>query len=335
MDILVLGGTRYVGRKIVESAVEKGHKVTLFNRGKTAPDRFPYLETIVGDRTVDATALADRKWDAVIDVCGYWPKAVDVVASVVQGNVGRYVFVSSISVYSDQSPYGLTEETGVLLDDGDPDATELKMEMYGGLKVLCERAVERWFGDKSLQIRPGLVVGPADHSDRFTYWPRKFMRSGPFLVPDCLYAPVQVIDGRDLGDFTVLATEKGLSGAYHVAGPTPPVAFGEFIRAGVTAGGGVADPVFAPCTWLAERGVEPWTELPLVTSLTGEPSPLQTVDNSKAVQAGLEQRTIRQTIEDTIAWWKSERQGAEAKWGLTDEREEALLLELKAKGAAV
>lgn len=335
MDILVIGGTRYVGRKIVESAVEKGHRVTLFNRGKTNTDCFPYLETLRGDRTVNADVLSGRKWDAVIDVCGYWPKAIDLVATVVQENVGRYVFVSSVSVYSDESPIGLTEETGVLLEDGDPNATELKMEMYGGLKVLCERAVSRWFGDRALIVRPGLVVGPGDHSDRFTYWPRRFMRSGPFLAPDVPNAPVQVIDGRDLGDFTVHATERQLGGAFHVTGPTPFVPFAEFLRIGVEAGGGVAEPVLAAGPWLAENGVEPWSDLPLVTSLDGEPSPLQQVDNAKAVAAGLAQRSLEDTVRDTIAWWRAEREGTEPKWGLADTRETELLSALKQTGTTV
>ncbi|MEX2242938.1 MAG: NAD-dependent epimerase/dehydratase family protein [Fimbriimonadaceae bacterium] len=335
MDVLVVGGTRFVGRKIVESAVARGHEVTLFNRGKTDALAFPGLETLTGDRTTDASALRGRRWDAVIDVCGYWPRAVEVVASALEDNVGRYVFVSSISVYSEASPMGLTEDSGVLLEDGDPEATELKMEMYGGLKVLCERTVERWFGDRALIVRPGLVVGPGDHSDRFTYWPRRFARTGPFLAPDCLQEPIQVIDGRDLGDFTVLATEKGLSGGYHVAGPTPPEPFGEFLRSGVEAGGGVAEPVFVPCGWLAERGVEPWTELPLISSLTGEPNPLGTVDTSKAVRAGLVQRTMRQTLEDTISWWNATREGSEPRAGLSDAKETALLEEYKAKRATV
>jgi 2'-hydroxyisoflavone reductase len=335
MDILVVGGTRFVGRKIVESAVARGHAVTLFNRGKTDALAFPGLEALTGDRTTDASALKGRRWDAVIDVCGYWPKAIEVVASALADNVGRYVFVSSISVYSDASPMGLTEESGVLLEDGDPEATELVMEMYGGLKVLCERTVERWFGDRALVVRPGLVVGPGDHSDRFTYWPRRFMRPGPFLVPGCKDHPVQFIDGRDLGGFTVLATERSLSGAYHVAGPTPPVPFGEFIRQGVAAGGGVAQPQWVSCALLAEKGVEPWTEIPLVSSFSGETSPLNTVDNGKAVGAGLGLRPVSTTIADTIEWWKAERTGTEPRWGLSSEKEGALLKEVRQRSEIV
>ncbi len=329
MNILVIGGTRFVGRKIVESAIERGHTVTLFNRGKTNPGGFPGLETIVGDRTVDVVALRGRKWDAVIDVCGYWPKAVEPLCALLSENVGRYVFISSISVYSDSSPIGLTEDTGVLLEDADPNVEELKMEMYGGLKVLCERVVERHFGDRALVVRPGLVVGPGDHSDRFTYWPRRFMRPGPFLAPDCRELPVQVIDGRDLAGFTVQATEQSLSGEYHVAGPTPPISFGEFIRLGVEAGGGVAAPQLVACSLLSELGVEPWSDLPLVTSLSNEPSPLSTVDNSKAVAAGLRLRALSATIRDTVDWWRADRSGTEPRWGLSDEKEQEILDSVK------
>jgi 2'-hydroxyisoflavone reductase len=200
------------------------------------------------------------------------------------------------------------------------------MEMYGGLKVLCEREVESVFGERPLIIRPGLVVGPGDHSDRFTYWPRKFMRPGPFLAPDCREMDMQVVDGRDLGEFTIHATENGLSGAYHVAGPTPPMKFGEFIELGVVAGGRVAEPVWAPCSLLEDQAVNPWTDLPLVTSLTGERSPLSTVDNGKATAAGLTLRPVGQTIADTIAWWRTEREGTEPRWGITDARESNLLV---------
>jgi 2'-hydroxyisoflavone reductase len=323
--LLFIGGTRYVGSKMVEAAHGRGHEVTLFNRGQTNPDRFPGCERLVGDRTGDLSSLKGREWDAVVDVCGYWPKAVRPVCDALRGSVGRYVFISTISVYSDESPDGLTEDTGVLLENGDPEATSLQMEMYGGLKVLCEREVTSSFGDRALIVRPGLVVGPGDHSDRFTYWPRKFMRPGLFLAPDCRDMAVQVIDGRDLGEFTIHATENGLSGAYHVAGPTPAMKFGEFIEAGVKAGGGVAEPVWTACALLNAQGVQPWSDLPLVTSLTGERSPLSTVDNRKATAAGLRLRPIEETIADTIAWWRTEREGSEPRWGISDERERELI----------
>lgn len=333
MKLLFIGGTRYVGRKMVEAAQERGHEVTLFNRGSTNADAFPGTERIIGDRTKDVSALKGRHWDAVIDVCGYWPKAVAPLCEALKENVGRYVFVSSISVYSDESPIGLTEDTGVLLRDADPEIEELKMEMYGALKVLCEETVAKHFGDRALIVRPGLVSGPGDHSDRFTYWPLRFMRPGPFLAPDCKNAPVQIIDGRDLGAFTVLATEKGLNGAYHAAGPTPAMSFGRFIEAGVNVGGGTAEPVWTPCAMLTEQGVEPWSDLPALASLTGEVSPLSMVDNSKAVTAGLALRSIEQTTLDTIDWWKRERNGSTLKWGLSVEREFALLEELKKTSA--
>jgi 2'-hydroxyisoflavone reductase len=287
------------------------------------------LETIVGDRTGNLDGLKGRKWDAVIDVCGYWPKAVEPLCVALSESVERYVFISSISVYEDSSPDGLTEDTGHLLENADANVEELKMEMYGGLKVLCERVVEAHFGDRALIVRPGLVVGPGDHSDRFTYWPRRFMRPGPFLVPECRDHPVQFIDGRDLGAFTVLATERSLSGAYHVAGPTPPVSLGEFIRLGVVAGGGVAQPQWVPCETLVEKGVEPWSKVPLVTSFTGERSPLSTVDNGRAVGAGLSIRPVSATISDTIEWWKKERSGTEPRWGLSDEKEQEILMAVK------
>jgi 2'-hydroxyisoflavone reductase len=327
--LLFIGGTRYVGSKMVEAALARGHEVTLFNRGQTNAERFPGCEKLVGDRTGDLSALGGREWDAVIDVCGYWPKAVEPLCRLLRDRVGRYVFISTISVYSDESPDALTEETGVLLENGDPEATDLVMEQYGGLKVLCERTVESCFGDRSLIVRPGLVVGPGDHSDRFTYWPRKFMRPGPFLAPDCHDQGVQVVDGRDLGEFTIHATEAGLSGPFHCAGPTPPMRFGDFIEAGVACGGSVAEPTYVPCGRLIEAGVAPWTDLPVVSSLTGERAPLMSVDNAKAVGAGLRLRPIAETISQTIDWWRSEREGSDPRWGLSDDRERELLASLR------
>jgi 2'-hydroxyisoflavone reductase len=157
------------------------------------------------------------------------------------------------------------------------------------------------------------------------------MRPGPFLAPDCRDMDVQVVDGRDLGEFTIRATEQGLSGAHHVAGPTPAMKFGEFIELGVVVGGRVAKPVWAPCSLLADQGVQPWTDLPLVTSLTGERSPLSTVDNRKATAAGLTLRPVGQTIADTIAWWRAEREGTEPRWGITDAREAELIELAKTK----
>lgn len=331
MRLLFIGGTRYVGSKMVEAALARGHEVTLFNRGQTNPDRFSDCERLVGDRTGDLSALHGREWDAVVDVCGYWPRAVRPVCDALRGSVGRYVFVSTISVYSDESPDGFSEDTGVLLENGDQEATSLQMELYGGLKVLCEREVSSCFGERALIVRPGLVVGPGDHSDRFTYWPRKFMRPGPFLVPDCREMDVQVVDGRDLGEFTIHATENAMSGAFHVAGPTPPMNFDDFIELGVRAGGGVAQPVWVPCESLAEQSVQPWTDLPLITSLTDERSPLSTVDNAKAVGVGLRLRPIEETIADTIVWWRTEREGSEPRWGLSDARESELLRHVKAR----
>ncbi len=206
MKLLVLGGTVFLGRHLVEAATARGHSVTLFNRGQHNPELYPEVEKLRGDRDSDLSALQGRRWDAVIDTCGYLPRAVRASAELLADAVDHYTFISSISVYADFHTPAMDESApvGTLADE---TVEEVTGETYGPLKALCEQAAERALPGRVLNIRPGLIVGPHDPTDRFTYWPVRVARGGEVLAPGRPHVPVQVIDGRDLAEWTVRMVE--------------------------------------------------------------------------------------------------------------------------------
>ena len=214
MRLLVLGGTRFLGRALVESALARGHELTLFNRGQTNADLFPEAEKIRGDRTVDLSPLDGREWDAVLDVATFLPRVVRRSVEALEGRVDRYVYVSSISAYADQSTPPVEGAPVAELDDRDAE----DVEHYGALKAACEQIVVDAFGERALVVRPGLIVGPHDPTDRFTYWPRRVAEGGRVLAPAPPDQPVQFIDVRDLADWIVSATEAQLDGVYNATG---------------------------------------------------------------------------------------------------------------------
>ena len=193
MDLLVLGGTRFLGRHLVEAALERGHRVTLFNRGKSNPGLFPRAEELVGDRGGDLSALEGRRWDAAVDASGYLPRDVRASAGMLSGSVGHYTFVSSISVYEDFGRLGMDEDAPVLAPP-DPEPEVPDPELYGGLKVGCERAAERAMPGRALIVRPGMIVGPHDYTDRFPYWRRRVAEGGEVLAPGDPDRPIQIIE---------------------------------------------------------------------------------------------------------------------------------------------
>ncbi len=208
LNILILGGTRFIGLHMTALALERGHKLTFFNRGKTHTDRFPEIERIQGDRNGQIDGLKDRKWDVVIDNSGYVPRHVRASAELLAPNVRQYVFTSSISVYpnfaeprDEKSPVGKLQDETVEKVDG---------ETYGPLKALCEQAVEKALPGRTTMIRPGLIVGPDDNTDRFTYWPARAARGGEFIAPGAPGDAFQIIDVRDLAAFTLKAVEEEL-----------------------------------------------------------------------------------------------------------------------------
>ena len=307
MRLLVLGGTKFLGRAVVESALARGHEVTLFNRGRSGPGLFPGVEELRGDRKVDLSPLAGRAWDAVVDTSGYVSADVRASAGALRQS-GRYVFVSSVSVYADMST-GPTEESAVAeLGDMPDDALSDDYSNYGPLKALCEEEARAVFGERALVVRPGLIVGPHDPTGRFTYWAHRLARGGEILAPGPPERRVQFVDVRDLGEWIVAAAERGLPGTFNAT--NEGVAWGELLAG--------AHVTWVTDEFLREQGVGEWMELPL---WIGSPEwrGMHEADVSRAIAAGLRFRPVAETVAGAAA------APAVEGVGLTPEREAELL----------
>jgi 2'-hydroxyisoflavone reductase len=329
MRILIIGGTRFLGRHLVESALARNHEVTLFNRGKSNPDLFPQLETILGDREKDLEKLKGRIWDAVIDVAGYVPRIVRLSAEVLKENVSRYVFISSISVYENFRKVGIDESdpVGKIQDE---TIEEITGETYGPLKALCEQAVQDIFGgERALIIRPGLIIGPHDPTDRFTYWPMRVARGGDVLAPQKSEAAIQVIDVRDLSDFIIMLIEENASGVYNTTGPDYELTIGRLLEVSKEVSGSNAHFRWASVEFLNEHKVEPWSDMPAWVPDNEEDAGFSRVDVSKAIEAGLTFRPLEETVRDTLAWVQTRPSDHEWRAGLTAEREAQVLAILR------
>ncbi len=328
MNILMIGGTRFVGRHLVEEALRKGHNVTLFNRG-TNKDLFPQLELIKGDRDKDTELLANRSWDAVIDTCAYFPRQVASVLDVIKDNIEHYSFISSISVYADQTA-AFQDEAAALATLEDETGEEVNGETYGGLKVLCERAAEVQLKDKLLTIRPGLIVGPNDSTDRFTYWPTRIAKGGDVIAPDKPENDVQFIDVRDLATWTITMIEAKQTGAYNLVTTPETQNFGDLLNACKKVSQSDANFHWLPEAFLLEQEVNPWMGLPLW--VPNEMIGFMKVRNQKAKDAGLSLRPLEETVKDTLEWAKTLPADHEPKAGITLEKEKEVLEMWFAKG---
>ena len=334
--LLILGGTAFLGPELVEEAERAGWTVTLFNRGKTNPHLFPDVEKLRGDRRSDLKALEGRSWDAVVDTSGYFPKDVAASARLLSKSVGLYVFVSTISVYGDTSKPGIDERAPVAKTD-QPDADKVSGANYGALKALCEEAAEREMPGKVLVVRPGLIIGPGDTSDRFTYWPVRVARGGEVLAPGTPDDPVQFVDVRDLASWTVATIGRRRTGVFNATGPKEPLTFGPMLAACREASGAQATFTWVDARTLEELKIAPWSDMPCWVPPFGETAGSRRVNNGNAVGEGLTFRPIVETARDTLAWWRTlpEERRARLKAGLTPEREAAALAgvrEKKAKG---
>ncbi len=326
MKILIIGGTKFLGRHIVDSALGRGHTVTLFNRGKTNPGLFPQVETIQGDREHDIEKLSGRTWDAVIDTCGYVPRIVRLSASGLERSVGRYVFISSISAYEES----IFKKIGV--DESDPvgkledeSIEEITGGTYGPLKALCEKTVLDLYGERGLVIRPGLIVGPNDPTDRFTYWPVRVTRGGEVLAPEKPEVPVQIVDVRDLSEFIIKLIEANASGIYNATGPDYELTFGAMLETCKHVSGSDANFKWASVEFLKQNNVAEWSDMPVWVPDNEENAGFSRVDVSKAIQAGLTFRPLAETVRDTIAWAGTRPIDHEWRAGLRAEREAELL----------
>jgi 2'-hydroxyisoflavone reductase len=300
--LLVLGGTLFLGPHVVSAALARGHSVTMFNRGVHNPDLFPEVERVRGDRNVDLSALAGRPFDAVIDTSGYTPAHIRAAADVLESSVGHYVFISSISVY-DHFPPGTRFDEDTAMAAGD--------EGYGASKARAEEVVDTRFSQRSSRIRPGLIVGPRDPTDRFTYWPRRVAAGGRVLAPGRPERPVQYVDVRDLAEWCVRVAEQRTAGAFNAVGPSAPLTMGGLLNECRRVLGSDAEFVWVRDGDLLASGVQPWTELPLwIPEDDPDHGGMLLASNARAVTAGLTFRPIADTIRDTFEW--DRREGADA-----------------------
>lgn len=328
--ILILGGTGFIGPHIVNACRDRGHTLTLFNRGKRNPTLFADLETRLGDRNGKLESLQDGEWDVVIDNSGYVPRHVELSATLLEPRVGRYIFVSSISAYADLKTPGITEDyaTAKLAD---PAVEEVNEETYGGLKALCEQAVEQTYGKRATIIRPTYIVGPGDPTDRFTYWPARVARGGPMLAPGRPANPVQFIDVRDLADFMRRCVEQDISGRFNACNPPRSVSIGALLDTAKKVSGSDAELVWADEAFLAANGVLETGELPIWPPTEGEYAGAALVECARAVAAGLRFTPLEKTVADTLAWHRTRppEQQRTLRAGLSPEREAELLAKLK------
>ena len=303
MRTLVLGGTKFLGRAVVDEALERGHEVTLFNRGETNPDLYGDVEKLRGDRRGDLSALEGREWDAVVDTSGYLPQVVRASAELLAERVGHYTFVSTCSVYADFSEPAREDETPLIRLDDTSDES-LEGDRYGGFKALCEQVVAEVYPGRSARVRAGLIVGPNDPTGRFTYWPKRVARGGEVLTPGRRGRPVQFIDVRDLGAWLIDLGERGDAGAFNATGPVPPVTMGELVETARAVSGSNAVFTWIDEPFLLEHEVGEWMELPLWIAETGDPAwrRFMEVDVGRAVEAGLKTRPMADTIRDTLEW---------------------------------
>jgi 2'-hydroxyisoflavone reductase len=325
MQLLIIGGTVFLGRHLVEAAQKRGHTVTLFNRGQHNPELFPDIEKLHGDRGSDLSALVGRRWDAAIDTCGYVPRVVRASAELLASAVEHYTFVSSISVYTDFKNAGITESdpVGTLADDSIEEVTG---ETYGPLKALCEQAAERAMPGRVLNVRPGLIVGPHDPTDRFTYWPRRIAQGGDVLAPDRHEHGTQIIDVRDLAEWMVRAIEARQVGVYNATGPDYRLTLGRLFDECKAVSGSDVRFVWVSERFLLDQGVEPWMQVPLwVPDEDPENAGFDAVDCTKAIDTGLRFRALAETIGDTLAWDGTLPADRELRAGLEREREAELL----------
>ncbi len=336
MNILILGGTGFTGPFQVRYALARGHKVTVFNRGKSHPGELPEgVEQLIGDRNGQLDALRDRKWDVVIDNPTSVPVWVRDAAQILKGNVGRYVFISTISVYADNSKPN--DESGALAKYEGADAMKetrdsliaSEFRLYGPLKALSEEEAEKWFPKKTLIIRPGLIVGPGDQTDRFTYWPVRVDRGGEVLAPGDPKDPVQFIDARDLAEWTIRMLENGETGIYNATGPATELGVGDMLGGMKTALNSDAKFTWVNAEFLEEQKVSPWSDMPVWVPPRGEEGGLSRTSVKRALEKGLTFRPLPETARDTLAWFKSQPAEGQAKLkaGLTAEREAEVLAE--------
>lgn len=329
--VLIFGGTGFIGPHFVRVLRERGHTLTLFNRGKRNPGLFADVETLIGDRNGQIDALKGRDWDVVIDDSGYFPAQVKATAELLKDRVQHYIFVSSISAYADLTTPGIDEDYK-LATLTDPEAKTITNDNYGGLKAACEKIVEHTYGQRQAVVRPTYIVGPGDPTDRFTYWPVRAARGGVMLAPGQASDPIQFIDVRDLADWMALCVEHRVSGRCNACNPPGAVTMGDLLDAAKRVAKADTRIVWADAAFLEKHKALEGNEIPIWAPTAGEYAGASLVSSARAVAQGLRFRDLETTVRDTLAWHaqRPAEQKEKMRAGLSAEREAALLKELKA-----
>ena len=336
MKILIIGGTKFLGRHLVAAALKGNHEITLFHRGKHSSEEIESVEEIFGDRNEDLDKLKNRSWDAVVDTCGYLPQTVKLSAEALKNFVRQYVFVSSISAYADftNSDYDETAPLAVLTDGQKIKADEINPrgeitavaleEMYGALKASCEREIENVFGDKTLIVRSGLIVGSFDTTDRFTYWAMRVAKGGEILAPGTPNRFVQFVDARDLSEWIVKMIEAGQSGIYNATGKPFELTMEKMLEEIKIVSRSDAEFVWVDEDFLKREKIQAWSEMPLYLPESAEDAQgFMSANVAKALANNLKFRALSDTIRDTLEWRRTKSETLKA--GINAEREKELL----------
>jgi 2'-hydroxyisoflavone reductase len=327
LDILILGGTGFIGPHMVREALRRGHSVTLFNRGRTNDSLFPDLETIKGDRDGGLDGLKGREWDAVIDNSGYVPRHVQDSARLLAPNVGRYLYISTVSVYADFSI--ANDENSPLAAIADETVEEVTGETYGALKALCEKRAAAEIEANSLTIlRPTYICGPGDHTDRFSYWPIRTRKGGEMLWPGVPEDVVQIVDVRDLANFTIDCLDKDISGIYNMVNPPGSFTIGEFLEDCQAVTATEVDAIWIDEGFLRDQDMLGGRDLPVWHG-----SEELAISGERALQAGFHHRPERETARDLLAWWDTlpEERRSKTRAGPSQEREAEVIAAWKAR----
>jgi 2'-hydroxyisoflavone reductase len=327
LSILVLGGTGFLGPHTVNAAAAQGHQVTLFNRGKTNPNLFPELEKIKGDRnTDDIKKLAGRKWDVVIDTSAYYPRSVNLAMQVLKQNIKQYLLVSTISVYANWNKVGMDETTPVASIE-DPSTEEITGTSYGPLKALCEQAAEKHLPGRVTVIRPGLIVGPRDKTDRFTYWPVRIKKGGRVLAPGNGSDFIQIIDVRDLAEWMVHCLNYNITGVFNAQSKGGDITIKQLLDTCVAELNPKAELVWVDTDFLQQQQVAAWQEMPTWIPAEGDYLGSGTMSSKRAFANGLKQRPLEETVNDCYQWFATlpQQRQATLRAGISAEKEAKVL----------
>ena len=330
MNLLILGGTVFLGRHLVDAALARGHTITLFNRGQHNADLFPQVEKLRGNRDGDLDALRGKSWDAVIDTCAFVPRIIEASAKILADAVDHYTFISTISVFPDNIPPN-ADETAAVSKLQDASVEQITGETYGPLKALCEQTVERIMPGRSLVIRPGLIVGPNDPTDRFTYWPHRIARGGEVLTPGNPSSHVQIIDVRDLAEWTIRMVEAKRTGMFNATGPANALTMYQTLDECVRVSKSNTRLTWVDEQFLLDAGVGPWVEMPLWIPEKENQTGMMQINCDKATADGLRFRPLSDTIRDTLAWDTTRASDIEWRAGMKHEREAELLAKWHAR----